>query len=435
MNNLLLADRDRGTASSKNLYLLLALISTFALVCTFLVSNSGYEFTTKTIAFLLIGVTYLLVAAGLYFKVARHEAKRDEIVSRRNAEDKRDSKNVFSQKVEEKLLVFDEANNFFSASLRADDMFRLVSSRIAEIVEYKTCTLFLIDEENGLKASFAYGANSRMMTRSVIGCDEGIAGKAFISGEIERDEKLELEKKAMPLDALNGLKSAISVPLTRGEEIFGVMVLYDDFENAFGGNIEMLLNAIGERVAPLLISSFSFEQNISKAMTDSLTNLPNERAFYLVLENQIAEAQRFHGQRPLTIMVLDIRDFADFNRRFGFSTGDNLLAFASGIIKAQLRKMDFLSRSMNDEFWIVLPTASNEVTEKVKLRIEKAFSKKQFNLRDDKSHLVRLNFASATFLQDGETANQLLQRAILRKKQSKSDKENTVIMFPKEYVN
>ena len=170
-------------------------------------------------------------------------------------------------------------------------------------------------------------------------------------------------------------------------------------------------------------------------MTDSLTNLPNERAFYLVLENQIAEAQRFREQRPLTILVIDIKDFADFNRKFGYSLGDKLLAFASGIIKDQLRKMDFLSRSMSDEFWVVLPTASNEITKKIKERIEKAFSNKHFALPDDEKHFVKLNFGDATFLKDGETTNQLLQRAILRKKQNKSPEENKVIMFPKEYVN
>jgi len=333
------------------------------------------------------------------------------------------------------LLLLEEANKFFSASLRANDMFRLIASRVREIVEYKTCVLFLIDDENQLNASFATGENSRLITKNKIGCDEGLAGKTFVSGKIETDAKLNLDARVMSKESLDGLRSGVSVPLMRGEETFGVLLLYGGKENAFSQQEIILLEAIGERVAPLLNSSFSFERNISNAMTDSLTNLPNERAFYLVLENQIAEAQRFPEQRALTIMAIDIKGFADFNRNFGFSTGDNLLAFASEIIKDQLRKMDFLSRSMNDEFWVVLPKASDEITDNIKKRIVAAFSKKTFNLPENKKHSVKLNFGSATFLKDGETTNQLLQRAILRKKQDKTDKENTVIMFPKEYVN
>ncbi len=181
--------------------------------------------------------------------------------------------------------------------------------------------------------------------------------------------------------------------------------------------------------------SFSFEQNISNSMTDALTNLPNERAFYLVLENQIAEAQRFQEERPLTILTLDIQDFADFNRMYGYSTGDSLLAFASRIIGDQLRQMDFLSRSMSDEFWVVLPTASDEITKKIVKRIEAAFTKSAFEISNTEKYYATMNFGSATFLRDGETTNHLLQKALLRKKQSKSGNESSVIMFPREYVN
>jgi diguanylate cyclase (GGDEF)-like protein len=286
-----------------------------------------------------------------------------------------------------------------------------------------------------LNAEFATGKNSRLITKHTIGCDEGLAGKALISCKIEVDGALGLDKKALSLESLDGLNSAISVPMNRGDEPFGVLVLYSDVTNGYGDDEIELLEAIGERVAPLLNSSFSFERNISNAMTDSLTNLPNERAFYLVLENQIAEAQRFPEQRALTILAIDIKGFADFNRSFGFSTGDNLLTFASDVIKDQLRKMDFLARSMNDEFWVVLPTASDEITGNIRKRIETAFSAKTFALPDNKRYPVELNFGAATFLKDGDTTNQLLQLAILRKKQNKSKEESTVIMFPREYVN
>lgn len=415
---------------SRKTFLLLAFMSIVALTATFVVANSGFEFKTRLIAFLSIAGIFLVIAVILYFQKPGIVG-----VDFARPEKQEDPDRVFNEKVEERLLLLEEANKFFSASLRANDMFRLIASRVREIVEYKTCVLFLIDDENQLNASFATGENSRLITKNKIGCDEGLAGKTFVSGKIETDAKLNLDARVMSKESLDGLRSGVSVPLMRGEETFGVLLLYGGKENAFSQQEIILLEAIGERVAPLLNSSFSFERNISNAMTDSLTNLPNERAFYLVLENQIAEAQRFPEQRALTIMAIDIKGFADFNRNFGFSTGDNLLAFASEIIKDQLRKMDFLSRSMNDEFWVVLPTASDEITDNIKKRIVAAFSKKTFNLPENKKHSVKLNFGSATFLKDGETTNQLLQRAILRKKQDKTDKENTVIMFPKEYVN
>ena len=121
------------------------------------------------------------------------------------------------------------------------------------------------------------------------------------------------------------------------------------------------------------MSSMSFERSLTNALTDTLTNLPNERAFYLVLENQIAESQRNRDERPLTILTVDIKNFTELNQNFGHAAGDQILAFAANLIKAQLRQMDFLARSQNDEFLAVLPTASDEIAMEIIERIEKAF--------------------------------------------------------------
>ena len=170
-------------------------------------------------------------------------------------------------------------------------------------------------------------------------------------------------------------------------------------------------------------------------MTDSLTDLPNERAFYLMLENQIAEAQRFPDKRRLTVLVTDIKDFTELNQKYGHSTGDKILAFAAKMIKTQLRQMDFLSRSMNDEFFAVLPTAGEEIAETIIKRIERVFVLRPFEISAHEKVHLKLNFGTATFLNDSETANQLLQTALLRKHQGKSAETSKIIWFPKEYVN
>ena len=53
----------------------------------------------------------------------------------------------------------------------------------------------------------------------------------------------------------------------------------------------------------------------------------------------------------------------------------------------------------------------------------------------EKIHL-QLSFGAASFGKDGETANQLLKHAVLRKQQAKSEnKDHKILWFPKEYVN
>ncbi len=344
-------------------------------------------------------------------------------------------KNLFDSDVDEKLLVLEEAGKFFGASLKSKDMYRLVTSRIGEIIPFDTCAFFLLDENNKFTVPFAAGKNSPLFENISIECRQGIAGKAFLSRQVESDKNLGFDKKVFESCLLNDLNSSVAVPLFRGQEVFCVLVLYTEKENSFDENTEILAEAVGERITPLIIGSYSFELSLSNALTDSLTNLPNERAFYLVLENQVAEAQRFLEQRSLTVLAMDIKNFDELNQKFGHSTGDLILAYSADLIKKQLRQMDMLARTVKDEFLVILPTATDLITEQIIIRIEEAFRKKPFDISHSERCFVELSFGSATFLNDGETANELLKIALLRKHQTKGIGDNTVIFFPKKYVN
>ena len=179
----------------------------------------------------------------------------------------------------------------------------------------------------------------------------------------------------------------------------------------------------------------SFERSASNALTDKVTSLPNERAFYMVLENQLAECIRHRDERPLSVLTIDIKNFADINQNFGFATGDRMLTFTAEKLTSQLRKMDFLARSSNDEFLLVLPTASEKFATEIMQRIRENFAEEPFGITEEEDMKVWLNFGWATFWQDGDTAEQLLRNARVRKQQSKAEEPSRVLWFPKEYVN
>jgi diguanylate cyclase len=179
----------------------------------------------------------------------------------------------------------------------------------------------------------------------------------------------------------------------------------------------------------------AFERSLSNALTDPLTKLPNERAFHMVLENQLAESHRSRDERPLTVMAVDIRNFDELNRDHGHVVGDQALAFAAEKISSQLRKMDFLARSMNDEFLIVLPKASERTAKEVMDRIQGCLVSNPMKVSDDEQIKIWLNFGFSTFWKDGETSQQLIQGAFMKKQQAKSEAPDNLLVFPKEYVN
>lgn len=407
-------------------FLLTATFSLAALTATFFISNSALAFETKVAVFLAIAVGYLFFCAAFYFW---QKAKLSEITGERSAAG-------FNREIEDKLFALEEANEFFGASLKSSDMFRLVASRINEIVPFAACVLCLAEnEEKSLSIKFALGANSAKFLDFRSNINRSLAAKAHLSRQGLIDPTNLIDKRVFSNEMLEKFGSAIAVPLIQRSEVFGVIVLYSDREKTYREDSLMLCEAVGERVAPLFQSSFAFEQSLSNALTDSLTKLPNERAFFLVLENQIAESQRFRNERPLTILAVDIRNFDEINNKYGHARGDEALEFAAGTIKRQLRQMDILARSAGDEFLAILPTADEKITEEIKERINRAFVLNPYHAANNEKIHIELNYGSSTFWRDGETANQLLQTALLRKKQDKSADRGNVLWFPKEFVN
>lgn len=408
-------------------YLILGIVSLAAIAATFFAANSSLEFEAKIKIFTSIVLLYPSFIFGVYLWQKRR-ARESEWEA---------AKNLFNSEIEGRLLALEEAGEFFGASLKSADMFRLIASRIDELIPFAACALFLANEDNTrLKIALVAGENAQSLKNLEIDSHKGIAGKTFLARQSQTDEKLVFDKNIFDSpEALQNLTSAVSAPVMRGADAFGVLVLYGDKEKTFNQSSQKLLESVAERVAPLFSNSLAFERNVANSLTDALTNLPNEWAFYLVLENQIAESQRFREERPLTILTVDIKNFAGLNERFGHAAGDRILTFAAGLIKEQLRQMDFLARSASDEFLAVLPTAPNKTAAEIVGRVEKAFAAKPFETsRQEKTYLL-LNFGIATFLKDGETAGQLLQAAYLRKQQAKVPGKSSVLLFPKEFVN
>ncbi len=404
-----------------------ALLSVFAMVVLLVIAVSGASSELLFVAF-AIGTLFVMISFLISSRYILSTKPHEEL-----KEVEKEGKNEEEIDPNEKLSALDEAALYFSASLKPDDMFRLVASRTSEIVPHDVALLFVVEDEL-LKAKYTAGKEGRRLGGIELELDKGIAGRAISSGKGEIEKQLNIESRYYDPDAISGFQTAAAIALRKGGVPFAVLALFRR-DSQFDEQDRVHLELVGARVASLVASSFAFEQSLMNSMTDSLTQLPNERAFYVVLENRIEEAIRFPEQRGLTVMVIDVKDFADFNRKYGHTEGDELLAFSAGLIQDELRKMDMLCRSMSDEFWVVLPTSSEKIVEKIKRRLVARAADTPFITHKETKYEVVFNFGSSVFMEDGETPNDLLQKAVIRKKEGGLKEEPSVINFPKEYVN
>ena len=393
---------------------------------TVVVSLSDCEARVKIALYLAVTFVYVAACAAFY----RMQKGRAAGAPAERAGESLDDD------IEGKLLALEEANLFFGASLKPADMFRLVASRIEEIVPFAACVMLTPEtDESFLRIKYAVGANAESFLNFAGDIHRSLAARVLMSGAPQRDARLLIERTVFPAEALRGLGAAAAVPLFDGQEAFGVLVVYAAESRSYDETALILLEAAGARVAPLFAGSFAFERNLSNALTDAVTELPNERALLLVLENQLAESYRHRDERPLTVLAIDIHNFAELNQKFGHATGDKILAYAAAGVRRQLRQMDVLARSAGDEFLAVLPTAGEQTARVVVERIKRALVIQPFSLGGGEMIHFHLNFGVATFWRDGETSETLLKTARLRKSQAKSKEKSKILWFPKEFVN
>jgi diguanylate cyclase (GGDEF)-like protein len=89
------------------------------------------------------------------------------------------------------------------------------------------------------------------------------------------------------------------------------------------------------------------------ARTDSLTGVPNRRAWDEELPRELARAAR--SLKPVCVALLDLDHFKQYNDRRGHQAGDRLLKEAAAAWQAVVRKTDLVARYGGEEFAILLP--------------------------------------------------------------------------------
>jgi diguanylate cyclase (GGDEF)-like protein len=109
------------------------------------------------------------------------------------------------------------------------------------------------------------------------------------------------------------------------------------------------------------------DQESRLARTDSLTGLPNSRAFLEALRVETARARR--AGRALSVAYVDVDNFKQVNDRLGHEEGDQLLALIAATLRDAVRTEDVTARLAGDEFAILFDDTRSDRAEEIGHRI------------------------------------------------------------------
>ncbi len=91
------------------------------------------------------------------------------------------------------------------------------------------------------------------------------------------------------------------------------------------------------------------------ATTDALTSLSNRHSMQQSFPEAIEACEE--KERPVSLIMIDVDNFKQFNDMFGHVAGDRALSAVSKILRTQFRPRDLLVRYGGDEFAVLLPGA------------------------------------------------------------------------------
>ena len=108
----------------------------------------------------------------------------------------------------------------------------------------------------------------------------------------------------------------------------------------------------------LLSTSDEKDYFVDLAVRDGLTGLFNRRYFNELVNVEVNRVKRF--PTALSLLMLDIDNFKNYNDTQGHQAGDELLKSAAKVFKNSVRAVDIVSRYGGEEFVIILPQADKK---------------------------------------------------------------------------
>jgi len=319
---------------------------------------------------------------------------------------------------ERKMVAVLDTSRYLSSVLNMDELLEKIMDKTIELVGAERGILLMYPDEKTEKRELDIKV-VRNVEQDIIG--KGASPEEF---EISRSiiEKVEAEQEAIIIEdassdeelkdkesiARSNLRSVLCVPIKGRGEMIGAIYLDNHLvKGLFTREDLWVLHLIASQAGISIENAKLYK----RAVTDGLTGLYNHVFFENYLIKSVELAKRY--VKKLSVLIIDIDHFKEFNDRYGHQAGDEVIRKVSNLIVNNMRKSDLSARYGGDEFIMVLPETGVEgslkVAERIRLSVES--SKVKYGEPSKKKELnVTVSIGVAEFV-EGENQIQLVEKA------------------------
>ena len=279
-----------------------------------------------------------------------------------------------SKKQMNRLEIVNEISKQITSTLETKQLLALLDAELQNVLEADTYYIGL-QKEDKLHMELFYDDGEYFN-------DTSFPLEGTLSNWVLKNQKvlfLADLNKALHLEGVNYAlvgkpKASLSwmgIPM-KGTHVNGVMVIASYRANAFNRSDFELLSNIAQRAALALDNTYHHAMVEEQARLDSLTRVYNHSYFIQQLREQANTYQA--NNQSLSLIMLDIDYFKQFNDTFGHTVGDEILISLCDAIRQHIKKTDAVGRWGGEEFAISLPNTDRQQALQVAERIRKTLA-------------------------------------------------------------
>lgn len=340
------------------------------------------------------------------------------------ARHKRDG--ISLEKKEERYRSLKDVASILSSTLSLDKVSELILDNALQVIgKTESALLFLVDtkkQELNLSSSRIEASLDRVKAKKGDLLDEWVfkQRQCLLVEDIKKDFRFSEERME---EYPRSFRSVIACPLIEERKVMGIVRLEHSRPYNYTSEDLRLLDIVCDLGAASLENARYYKQTLDLAITDGLTGLYLRRFFLDRLKEEILRSLR--NDLTLSLLMIDIDNFKNYNDRFGHTAGDIVLKSISKVLQ-RFKDGGIVARYGGEEFSILLLETSKEKAERIADDIRKAIKKEIIELRRLETH-VTVSIGVATFPEDAKVQDGLISKADERLYMAKREGKDRVV--------
>lgn len=304
----------------------------------------------------------------------------------------------------------------------------IIINMVVKIIGAKKCSLFLKEEKsNQLKLVKNHGwEDSEKDSQFTIEVGEGIIGyvaqyakdKTILTLSLEDVRK---DYTLFDLQKNNKIETVLCAPLIYQNEVKGIINI-EEMDN-YTYEKRRLLFILSTFAAIALENAKLFKFTEDLANFDGLTKVYTRRIFDEYIEIEFKKTKKHNSY--LSLFLIDIDHFKNFNDTYGHQIGDFVLQEIANVLKKNLRDSDLTARYGGEEFAAILSGTDIEGARVVAERIRKKVEETLFTFNGYQLKIT-VSIGVATYSPEDMNEKELICRADQALYQAKQNGRNMV---------